>query len=107
MYVYVYSKNSSVLAYLSQLFNHKVYNNWEKHTNKLIKVKMKVKTRSLHKVYLWDVESAKPTREYIKFPIFFAFLNFGKLLSDSILFGISSETYVLGRTKAQFCSTLV
>ena len=106
-YVQVYSKNSSVLAYLSQLFNHKVYSNWKKYTNKLINVKMKVKTRSLHKVYLWDVESAKPTREYIKFPIFFAFLNFGKLLSDSILFGISSETYVLGRTKAQFCSTLV
>ena len=51
-YVHVYSKNSSALAYLSQLFNHKVYSNWKKYTNKLINVKMKVKTRSLHKVYL-------------------------------------------------------
>ena len=32
---------------------------------------MKVKTTPTHKANLWNVESAKPARGYIRFPIFY------------------------------------
>ena len=44
----------------------------------------------------------KPTRAYIRLPIFYCVLNFGRFSRDLILFGISSQTFEVGITKTEF-----
>ena len=44
---------------------------------------------------MWNVESAKPTRAYIRFTIFITFLNFERFSRDLI----SSQTFDAGFDK--------